>query len=130
MTAAAFLRTVQARVGEIDRETAERATGAVFHALRDRLTPVEAAQVAAQLPAPLKRLWAADARPRARPERLHREAFYRRVAAETGGASRRDARELTLGVFAALKEAISPGEADDVWSQLPKDLKAVWAEAR
>jgi uncharacterized protein (DUF2267 family) len=126
----AFLRTVQEKVGQIDTDTARRATAAVFHALRDRLTPAEAEQVAAQLPAPLKALWREGATPRARPTRIRREEFYRRVGAEVGVESRREAQELTLGVFAALKEAISEGEAGDVWAQLPKDLKEAWALAR
>jgi uncharacterized protein (DUF2267 family) len=130
MTTAVFLRTVQAKVGQIDREQARRATAAVFHALRDRLTPVEAEQLAAQLPKPLQILWRAGEQPRRKPARVRREAFYHRVATDAGVATRRDAREITLGVFAALKEAISEGEADDVLAQLPKDLKTVWAEAR
>jgi len=80
--------------------------------------------------------------------------FYRRVVDETGHADRdavkrgtaavlhalRDrlmpteaaqaaARFLTIGVFAALKEQLSPGEAGDVCDQLPRDLKEVWEDA-
>jgi uncharacterized protein (DUF2267 family) len=130
MTPQAFLRTVQAKVGGMDRGAAERATAAVFHALRDRLTPVEGDQLAAQLPAPLRRIWHAGEVPGRGPARVRRDAFYRRVGAEAGTRTRREAQELTLGVFAALKEAISPGEVDDVWAQLPKDLKEVWTLAR
>ena len=43
--------------GEKSREVAKRATAAVFHALRDRLTPNEADQVLAQLPRELKQVW-------------------------------------------------------------------------
>jgi uncharacterized protein (DUF2267 family) len=32
-------------------------------------------------------------------------------------------------VFAALKEQLSHGESDDIQSQLPMDLKGVWARA-
>jgi hypothetical protein len=40
-------------------------------------------------------------------------------------------RELSqdIGVFAALKEQLSGGEADDVLAQLPRDLKDVWEDA-
>lgn len=130
MRTEAFWRTVQEKVGRIDRETAERATAAVSHALRDRLTPDKADQLAAQLPAALKVVWQAGARPGRRPARIRREAFYERVRAEAGVATRWDAQELTLGVFAALKDAISPGGGDDVWAQLSKDLKELWALAR
>jgi uncharacterized protein (DUF2267 family) len=37
---------------------------------------------------------------------------------------------MTLAVFAALKEQLSPGEAEDVYAQLPKNLKELWAEAQ
>lgn len=61
-------------------------------------------------------------------------SFYRRVIDETGQTDRglesvREARFLTIGVFAALKEQLSGGEADDVLTQLPRDLKDVWEDA-
>lgn len=130
MTMDEFLRCVQEKVGRIDREQTARATAAVFHALRDRITPVEGDQLAAQLPRELKVIWEAGETPDRKPARIRREAFYRRVQAEAGAATRREAQELVYGVFAALKEAVSPGEADDVLGQLPKDLKEVWAQAR
>ena len=46
-----------------DERRADSVTLVVFEALRDRLTPKEAADVAAQLPTPLKRLWGANRRP-------------------------------------------------------------------
>jgi uncharacterized protein (DUF2267 family) len=125
-----FLRTVREKVGRLDREEARRATAAVVHALRDRLTPVEAGQLAAQLPRGLQLLWAEGERPGRAPMKIRREAFYQRVKTEAGVATRREAQEVVFGVFAALKDAVSPGEADDVLSQLPKDLKEIWAQAR
>jgi uncharacterized protein (DUF2267 family) len=32
-------------------------------------------------------------------------------------------------VFAALKTQLSPGEADDLMAQLPRDLKTLWTAA-
>jgi uncharacterized protein (DUF2267 family) len=115
---------------ELARLESERATAAVFHALRDRLTPIEADPLAGQLPAGLGTVWQAGVRPGRRPARLRREAFYERVRVEAGARTRRDAQALTPGVFAALKEAISPGEADDVRAQLSEDLEELWASAR
>ena len=48
---------------------------------------------------------------------------------EAGLENIREARFLTIGVFAALKSQLSPGEADDVRAQLPRDLKEVWEDA-
>ena len=130
MTPQTFYRTVMAATGETRLEAAKRATAAVFHALRDRLTPEEADQVAAQLPRELKAVWYEGEVPDRRPLRLRREAFYERVRRDARLASRREARSLTLAVFGALKKQLSPGEAEDVLAQLPKDLKEVWTQAR
>jgi uncharacterized protein (DUF2267 family) len=128
MTMRAFYRTCTEVSGERSREAVKRGTAAVLHTLRDRLTPAEAAQVAAQLPRELKRVWSAGETPGRRPVRLNREAFLLRVRTEAGLPSAGAARWMTLGVFAALKAQLTPGEAEDVLAQLPKDLKELWAE--
>src|SRR5678810_801134 len=116
------------RVGvEAEIETFEesrRATAAVLHALRDRLTPDEAAQAAAQLPRELKALWGSGHPPLGRrPLKLHRPEFLERVRLEAGLTSTLQAEQVTDAVFAALKEQVSDGEADDIMAQLPRDLK-------
>jgi uncharacterized protein (DUF2267 family) len=130
MAVAAFYRTVMRTSGDDRREMAKRATAAVFHALRDRLTPEESDQVVDQLPAQLKEIWRTGEKAERRPLKLHRAEFFERVKAEMGAESTREARWITLAVFAALKEQLSPGEAEDVLAQLPKDLKEVWVEAQ
>jgi uncharacterized protein (DUF2267 family) len=129
MTMLSFYRRVVDETGQEDREAVKRGTAAVLHALRDRLMPTEAAQAAAQLPRGLKEVWKAGERPGRKPIKMHRTAFYERVRREAGLKSVREARFLTLGVFAALKEQLSGGEADDVLAQLPRDLKDVWEDA-
>jgi uncharacterized protein (DUF2267 family) len=129
MDAQAFYRTVRERAGTLEPDEATRGTAAVFHVLRDRLTPDEAGQVAAQLPGPLKMVWEAGERPAREPTKMHREEFYERVKAEASLRSTRAAEWLTLAVFGALKAQLSPGEVDDILAQLPKDLKEVWVEA-
>jgi uncharacterized protein (DUF2267 family) len=124
-----FYRRVSLESHRESGDEAKRATAAVLQALRDRLTPEEADQAAAQLPRELKALWAAGEQPGRRPTKLHRDAFYRRVMAGGGLESMKEARAVTRAVFAALKVQISPGEADDVLAQLPRDLKAVWEDA-
>jgi uncharacterized protein (DUF2267 family) len=127
MSARAFYRAVREGCG-CSHEAAHRGVEAVLRALRDRLLPDEARQVRAQLPAELKVAW--GERTGTPPTTLRREAFYARVQREAALGSRRAAREMTWAVFAALRQQLSPGEADDVLAQLPKDLKAVWTEAR
>jgi uncharacterized protein (DUF2267 family) len=130
MTTQSFYKTVMKTSHEDDREMIKRATAAALHALRDRLTVDEADQVVAQLPGELKEVWDEGEDPRRQPLKIDCEQFYERVRQEARLPSKREARWLTLAVFAALKEQLSPGEAGDVMAQLPKDLKEVWAEAQ
>jgi uncharacterized protein (DUF2267 family) len=126
-------RHVYARVsveGSIESlEDSRQATAAVLRALRDRLTPEEAEQAAAQLPQELKRLWATGQRPLRRPVKLRRRDFLERVRVDAGLQSLSQAEMVTDAVFAALKEQLSSGEASDIVAQLPRDLKSQWVRA-
>jgi uncharacterized protein (DUF2267 family) len=110
-------------------EQSRRATAAVLQALRDRLTPDEARQAAAQLPLELKELWAGGRPPLTRPLRLHRREFLERVRLDAELRSTAQAALVIDAVFGALKDQISEGEANDIMAQLPRDLKTQWARA-
>jgi uncharacterized protein (DUF2267 family) len=129
MRVATFYRRVAEASGLDSRDTVKRGTAAVLRALRDRLTPEEARHVAAQLPGDIKRIWEAGADWGPRPVRMHRREMYERVKADAVLRSAAEARTVTVAVFAALQAQVSPGEADDIWAQLPRDLKEVWEEA-
>ena len=64
-----------------------------------------------------------------RPLRLHRREFLERVRLDADLRSTVQAELVTDAVFAAMKEQISEGEADDIMAQLPRDLKTQWARA-
>lgn len=119
--------SVEADIDSLD--DSRQATAAVLRALRDRLTPEEAAQAAAQLPRELKTLWASGRPALRQPMKLHRREFLERVRVDAGLKSLGQAEMVTDAVFAALKEQLSPGEASDIVAQLPRDLKAQWARA-
>ena len=129
MTTLAFYRKVIAETGQTNREAVKRGSAVVLRALRDRLTPSEARQAAAQLPRELQAIWSAGETSTRKPVKMHRRDFYERVKREAALKSSREARFLTIAVFAALKEQLSPGEAEDVLAQLPRDLKEVWEDA-
>lgn len=129
MTAQSFYRQVLVEAARPSLDDAKRVTAAVFHALRDRLTPDEADQAAAQLPRPLKVLWWEGETDGRRPLKMRREAFYARVRREAGLVSERETRRAIHAVFGALKAQISPGESEDILTQLPRDLKRVWEDA-
>lgn len=130
MTVQQFYRNVMRTSGEERLDAVKDGTAAVLQALRDRLTREEGEQVVAQLPTELKRLWEVGDDEGRRPVKMHRDEFYERVRRDGGLRSEREARWMTLAVFGALKEQLSPGEAEDVLSQLPKDLKEIWTEAQ
>ena len=116
-----------------DEARADKVTYAVFQELRDRLTPGEAADVAAQLPRELKRMWQEGENAVRHVQRTHVKEFIARVQSRAGLADDREATRAVKAVFRTLQHLLSSrtgkeGEAWDVYSQLPKDLKQVWLE--
>jgi uncharacterized protein (DUF2267 family) len=128
-----FVRDVAGRFGCDDRR-AETLIFAVFQELRDRLTPTEAADVAAQLPTSLKMLWLSFDYPDRKVRRVHEYQFLEEVRRMVGLEDESRAEEAVVCVFSVLQEALgSPtgreGEARHVFSQLPSDLKELWLAA-
>jgi uncharacterized protein (DUF2267 family) len=118
-----------------DERRAEDVTFAVFRELRNRLTPKEAGDVAAQLPAALKCVWREGDVPGRRVARTHRAEFFADVRSRAGLADDAEAERAVRVVFATLQTVLGradtfAGEAWDVFSQLPKDLKQVWLTSR
>jgi uncharacterized protein (DUF2267 family) len=133
MNERSFVREVAERA-DCDERRAETLIFAVFQELRDRLTPKEAFDVVAQLPASLKMLWMSFDRPERKVRRVHEGQFLREVARMAGLDDEREAENAVAAVFAVLQEALgSPsgteGEAWHVMSQLPADLKQLWLNA-
>jgi uncharacterized protein (DUF2267 family) len=128
-----FLSRVAQRT-ETDIETAGAITFAVFQELRERITPKEAFDVASQLPVDLQVLWLENERIEREVRRTHETEFVARVRYFANLESPEQAERGVLAVFATLQEALgSPhgteGEAWDIFSQLPKDLKKLWLTA-
>jgi uncharacterized protein (DUF2267 family) len=133
MDEATFIRHVRAELG-CDAARAEGVTFVVFRELQNRLTAKESADVAAQLPSGLKRLWRESERGDRPVEKIHANEFVDRVRHFAGLADDRDAERAIRAVFVALQHLLgSPtgieGEAWDVFSVLPKDLKMLWLAA-
>jgi len=133
MDEAGFLRAVSERL-DVDRQGAQIVTSAVLQVLRWRLTANEAAHLDAQLPTRLKRLRTLSGnQPLSKPNRFHREEFFRRVGL-LAGLPQDAAQRAAKVVFKVLQEALqSPtgheGQAWNVFNQLPKDLKKFWSDA-
>ena len=130
-----FYKMVQERAGLADREKAKEVIKAVFGALRDRISPGGADNLASQLPRELWDLWDAGflhdvARVIGGVDRMDREEFLARVQNTAHLSNTNEAESATLAVFRTLREQITSGEQHSVYLQLPDDLKELWAEAR
>jgi uncharacterized protein (DUF2267 family) len=117
-----------------DRQRAESVILAVFRELSHRLTAREAADVASQLPAGLKRLWSSRGEIDRPVEKIHRAEFIGRVRQSAVLPDDEEAERAVRVVFRALQLLLgSPsgreGEAWDIFSQLSKDLKQLWLDA-
>lgn len=128
-----FIAEVARRLG-CDTERAEAATLVVLQELRDRLTPDEAADVAAQLPHRLKEFWAEGERRDRAVRKTHRTEFIGRVRQRTSVGDDGEAERLVKAVFGTLQHLFGArsaleGEAWDIFSQLPKDMKPLWIES-
>jgi len=116
-----------------DRARAEAVTLAVFRELYDRLTPKERGDVAAQLPNALRHLWMESPDDRA-PTRIRADEFVGRVRKFAALPDDREAERAVRVVFSELQRLLGSatgleGEAWDVFSVLPKELKKLWLSA-
>jgi uncharacterized protein (DUF2267 family) len=128
-----FLREVASSL-RCDEQRAESLVFIVFQELRERITPKESADVAAQLPGRLKKLWLENERTDRTVQRTHLSDFVGHVRKRGALVDEREAQRSVRAVFATLQRLLgSPsgieGEAWDIFSQLPKDLKVLWLEA-
>jgi uncharacterized protein (DUF2267 family) len=108
-----FIRKVGERAGIPDRFEAEKTSVVVVQALCDRLTGKEANDLLAQLPEMFNDMIVVS--PAALPITV--DGFVDRVAEELGIPSE-EARSRIRAVFATLREAVTPGEFQDVLEQL------------
>ncbi len=132
MEASRFYESVAAELA-CDRERAEALTLVVFQELRDRLTAEESRDLAAQLPLPLQRVWREGEIPERTPQKMHAHEFIERVRKRGVLPDDAEANRAVRAVFRTLRVLLgSPGgltgEAWDVFSVLPKDMKLLWLD--
>jgi uncharacterized protein (DUF2267 family) len=110
-----------------DRHRAYVALRATLHALRDRLTVDEVAQLGAQLPMLVRGFYYEGWDPSHKPERIrHREDFLVEIDQQFAHDAPVDAEEIARGVFQLLESRISEGEIEDIRSVLPAELRELW----
>lgn len=114
---------VAEQLGTDDHRQAYRVLRAYLHALRDRLTVEESAQLAAQLPDLIRGIYYEGWKPSATPIRYHGFTdFLDRVAADAELDGETSASYAVSAAAAVLSRHVSAGELEDVRAQLPNDL--------
>jgi len=115
-------------LGSEDLHYAARALRAVLHALRDRLTVEEGAQLAAQLPTLIRGIYYEQWKPGAVKHLTHDiDAFLAHVAREGRMAGETEASHAVAAVARVLRRRISEGELDDVLAILPAKIRQLFA---
>jgi uncharacterized protein (DUF2267 family) len=117
-----FMKDVRERTG-LDEDQAEKAVRATLNTLAQRLAGGEPHDLASQLPQELKDTIELTAGEGAG-IRWDADEFVAKVAAREG-SSPEQAREHVQAIFAALRDAITPGEFDDITSQLDRSYRAL-----
>ncbi|HUC21109.1 MAG TPA: DUF2267 domain-containing protein [Streptosporangiaceae bacterium] len=107
------------------RNQSYAALRAVLHALRDRLTVEEAAQLAAELPMLIRGVYYESWHPSRVPVKMKREEFLARVRKEFPFEVEGGVEPLVQTVIQSLRRYLTDGEWEDVKSVMPKDLAAV-----
>ena len=118
-----LLRNVQTRAGLADAKEAEKATRAVLLALADAMAPDEAHDMASQLPKEFRDLVMGRLAQRGPMQKIGWPQFVERVQRDLDLSTGEQAERVIHGIFATLKEAVSPGEMKDVEGTLPEQLR-------
>ncbi len=120
-----FIKSL-AELGNMTEEEAENASVSVLCALEQRIMSDEARDLEAQLPFKLQELLHRCERHEGGvPERFGREEFLEMVANDID-CSPEEAESIARSVFTTVRSQITEGEAEDVASQLPRDLQDLW----
>jgi uncharacterized protein (DUF2267 family) len=122
-----WLKELMQLGGWENRQTAYRALRATLHALRDRLTVDETAQLSAQLPMLVRGLYFEGWDPRIRTlKERHLEQFLERIEQELRGDEQLDPVEVARTVFTVMQQRVTEGEIEDVRHMLPSKIRELW----
>jgi uncharacterized protein (DUF2267 family) len=112
-----------------DRHRAYLAMRATLHALRDRLTVEETAQLAAQLPMLIRGFYYEGWDPTGKPvKERHLEQFLSHITQYFRDEDFCDAERIARGVFTVLATRITEGEIEDVKHVLPQEIRSLWPD--
>lgn len=115
-----------------DRHKTYKALQVTLHAIRDHLTINQSAHFSAQLPMVARGIYYDGWVPARVPVKERRlQQFYDRIRDNfdrAPGGDMLDPEWIVTSVFELLNEHVSPGEIDDIRSELPKAIRNIWPE--
>jgi uncharacterized protein (DUF2267 family) len=121
-----WLGNIETELEIDDREYAWRVLTRYLQLLRDRLTVSEAAQFAAQLTIVIRGSYYEGFDPDNQPEKLRgRDEFLAEYAERAQLEDIEEAERCAHAVARVIERHVTPGELDDVMSQLPRGLREV-----
>ncbi|MBI3184190.1 MAG: DUF2267 domain-containing protein [Myxococcales bacterium] len=122
-----FLKELE-REGPLTSELSERAATAVLCALEQRIIRDEAEHLEAQLPQRLRfLLQRCEKHEELLPREIDRESFLRLVG-EHLGKSAEESEPIARAVLRVVSRRVTAGEIQDVLSQLPADMRALFPQ--
>jgi uncharacterized protein (DUF2267 family) len=122
-----WLNDLMQVLGWPDRHKAYLALRVTLHALRDRLTLEEVAQLSAQFPMLIRGFYYEGWDPTGKPLRVrHKEQFLARIEQEFRGDDHLDSERVARAVFTVLAKRVTEGEIKDVKHVLPAEIRELW----
>jgi uncharacterized protein (DUF2267 family) len=122
-----WLNDLMQVLGWPDRHKAYLALRTTLHALRDRLTLEEVAQLSAQFPMLIRGFYYEGWDPTGKPLRVrHKEQFLARIEQEFRGDDHLDSERVARAVFTVLAKRVTEGEIEDVKHVLPAEIRELW----
>jgi uncharacterized protein (DUF2267 family) len=128
-----WLRDVNYELGWFTFQRCYLSLRAVLHALRDRLTVPEVAQLGAQLPIFIRGIYYEGWNPSQTPVKSRgKEVFLRQVRAEFAHTRNPDVdvEQVTRAIFRVLCKHVSKGELEQIKAILPRELRHFWPEVQ
>lgn len=125
-----WLEHLEEIMGWEDRHKTYMALRGVLHALRDRLTPDEVADLSAQLPMLVRGFFYEGWNPAHKPlQYRHAEEFLERARKEAPWLAEDELERTVSAVFELLSSELGgTGETDQVRLMLPAELRELWAK--
>ena len=125
-----WLKDIMHEMDWQERRKAYQALRSTLHALRDRLTVDEVAQLAAQLPMLVRGFYYEGWDPTGKPLKVRDlEGFLATIALEFRGDDEVDPDQVARAVFTVLARRITQGELEDIEGLLPKEVRRLWPRA-